>query len=90
MYTINSLLQEWWEEVTLFIWSSPTKLISEDESLQKLIKKAMDTGVHVTACKACADQAGVTEILEQMGIEAIYWGKPLTKILKDDEKLLTI
>ena len=23
MYTVNSLVQGWWEEVTLIIWSSP-------------------------------------------------------------------
>ncbi len=90
MYTINSLLQGWWDEVTLILWGSPTKLVADDPAMQKLVKKAQETGVHVTACKACADQLGVADILEDLEIEVIYWGKPLTKILKDDEKLLTI
>jgi hypothetical protein len=90
MYTINSLTQGWWEKVTLIIWGAPTKLVSEDENIQKLVKDALEAGVHVTACKACADQLGVTDILKKQNIEVKYWGKPLTEILANDEKLLTI
>lgn len=90
MYTINSLIHGWWEKVTLIIWGATTKLVSEDESIQKLIAEAQEAGVHISACKACADQLGVTEILEKLNIEVIYWGIPLTEILTSDEKLLTI
>lgn len=46
--------------------------------------------MHISGCKACADQLGVSEILESLDIELIYQAGPLTKILKDDETLLTI
>ncbi|MGA2107473.1 MAG: DsrE family protein [Syntrophorhabdales bacterium] len=90
MYTINSLVHGWWEKVTLIIWGAPAKLVSEDVAIQKKIKEALDAGVHVTACKACADQLGVTEALENLQIEVKYWGQPLTEILKNNEPLLTI
>jgi len=90
MYTINSLAKGWWEKVTLIIWGAPAKLVSEDEKIQKLVKKALKAGVQITACKACADQLGVTKALEKLDIEVRYWGAPLTEILKNDEKLLTI
>ena len=90
MYGVNSLLKGWWENVTLIIWGAPAKLSAENTDIQTLIKKAQDAGVHITACKACADQLGVTEALEKLDIEVIYWGEPLTKLLKNDEKILTI
>lgn len=90
MYGINSLLKGWWEKVTLIIWGTPAKLSVENIEIQNKIKTALDAGVHVTACKACADQLGVTEALENMNVEVIYWGEPLTKILKSGETLLTI
>jgi hypothetical protein len=68
----------------------PAKLSAENTQIQEKIRKAQDAGVHVTACKACADQLGVTEILEKMNVEVKYWGEPLTKILKSGETLLTI
>ncbi|MBW1702766.1 MAG: DsrE family protein [Deltaproteobacteria bacterium] len=90
MYTVNSLIHGWWEKVTLIIWGAPTKLVSEDANIQKKVKEALDAGVHITACKACADQLGVTETLEKLQIEVKHWGLPLTEILKNNEQLLTI
>ena len=90
MYTINSLLKGWWDEVTLIVWGATPLLVSENEAIQAKIKEAQEAGVHITACKACADQLGVTEKLEGLGIEVIYWGVPLTDLLKNDEKLITI
>lgn len=90
MYTVNSLLKNWWEKVTLIVWGATAKLVGEDENIQKLIKKALEAGVHISACKACSDQLGVTENLEKLGIEVKYWGVPLTEILKNEETLLTI
>jgi len=58
--------------------------------ISKKIKEALDAGVHVTACKACADQLGVTETLEKLHVEVKYWGVPLTEILQSNEALLTI
>ena len=90
MYAINSLTQGWWGKVTLIAWGATIKLIRENADIQKKVKEAQDAGVHVSACKACANQLGVTETLEKLNIEIKYWGKPLTEILTSDEKLLTI
>ena len=90
MYTVNSLVHGWWEKVTLIIWGASAKLVSEDNNIQKMIKGALEAGVHITACKACADQLGVTEELKKLNIEVMYWGDPLTKLLKNGEKLITI
>jgi hypothetical protein len=90
MYGVNSRLKGWWDKVTLVIWGMPAKLSAENTTIQGKIKEALDAGVHVTACKACADQLGVTEALESMNVEVKYWGEPLTKILKNGETLLTI
>jgi len=90
MYGVNSLLRGWWDKVTLIIWGAPTKLSAENTEIREKIREALNAGMHVTACKACADQLGVTETLEKMNVEVKYWGEPLTKILKSNEMLLTI
>ncbi len=56
MYTINSIIHGWWKKVTLIVWGAAAKLASENKEIQKQIKQALEAGVHVTACKACADQ----------------------------------
>lgn len=90
MYAVNSLIHGWWDKVTLIIWGATTKLVSEDINIQRKIEEALNAGVHITACKACADQLKVTEILEKMNIEVKYWGDPLTQILKNQDTLLTL
>lgn len=90
MYGLNSLKQGWWEKVTIIIWGPTAQLTSEHNEIQQQIKELLASGVTVSACKACADQLGVTEALKKLGVEVKYWGKPLTEILKAGEKLLTI
>jgi hypothetical protein len=90
MYGINALVQRWWERVTIIVWGATARLVAEDKAIQQKIAEAREAGVHITACKACSDQLGVTATLERLGIEVKYWGAPLTQILKDDEVILTI
>jgi len=90
MYTVNSLVHGWWEEVTLIIWGATAKLAAEDKDIQKMIQEAIEKGVHVSACKACTDQLAVTSVIESLGVEVKYWGVPLTDLLKNDETLLTV
>jgi len=82
MYTYNAKLRDWWEEVHLLVWGPSSNLLSRDEELQEYIKKMKDTGVTVTACKACADSYGVSATLERIGVEVKYMGVPLTEMLK--------
>jgi len=90
MYGINALKKGWWEKVTIIVWGAPAVLATENESIQGKIKAARKAGVYLTACKACADQLGVSSQLGDLGIEVQYTGQLLTDILKGDEKLLTI
>lgn len=90
MYTTNSLIHGWWEKVTLIIWGATTKLVADDEGIQEMLQDAKAAGVHITACKACADQLGVVDELKKLDIEIKYWGVPLTEVLKSDETLLTV
>lgn len=47
-------------------------------------------GVELFACRACADNYGVSDKLSNLGIDVKYMGVPLTEILKKgDWKTLT-
>ncbi|MDR3553167.1 MAG: DsrE family protein [Syntrophobacteraceae bacterium] len=90
MYATNALKKGWWKEVTVIVWGSTAKLVDENPEIQVKIKELLAAGGKISACKACADQLGVTEKLESLGIEVKYWGQPLTEIIKDRKPLLTI
>ncbi|MDR7869041.1 MAG: DsrE family protein [Sporomusaceae bacterium] len=90
MYTLNSKLRGWWEDVTLIVWGASTKLLVEDEELQERIRQMIEAGVDVVACVACAKMFGAVEKLESLGIEVKSMGQPLTQLLKAGKKVLTI
>ena len=90
MYARNAKINNWWNEVTVIIWGSTAKLAADSELVELRIKELLQVGVNVTACKACSDSLGTTQKLETMGIDVKYLGEELTRILKSDEKLLTI
>ena len=90
MYATNSMLRNWWEEVTVIIWGATARLVAENEVIQDSMKTAVQAGVKFTACEACARQLGVAEKLEALGVEVIKWGQPLTEILQNKEHLLTV
>ncbi len=90
MYSVNSIKRKWWDAVTVIVWGATVKLLAEDESIQKEIKRIISEGVHVSVCRACSEELGVLNKLEDLGFELRYMGDPLTQILKNNSKLLTI
>ena len=90
MYAHNALLKKWWEKLTIIVWGATAGLAAENEAVREKLKEMMNDGVKVSACKACAEQIGVAEKLEELGIEVKYWGEPLTEILKSNGNLLSV
>lgn len=90
MYAKNSILRNWWENVTVIVWGATARLAAENLEIQEEIKAAQQAGVRFSACIACARELGVVDELEALGIEVKSWGPPLTELLKNNEKLITI
>jgi hypothetical protein len=89
MYTLNAKTRAWWDDITLVVWGPSAKLLTEDEELQGYLKRIMEAGVIVRACKGCADQYGISEDLEKLGIPVLYIGKELSDYIKEGRNMLT-
>ena len=89
MYMLNAKKREWWKEVCLIVWGPSSKLLSEDLELQEYLARLKEAGVKIEACKACSDSYGVSDKLEEIGIEVKFMGVPLTHYLKDGCKVIT-
>lgn len=90
MYTLNSKLKGWWDDVRLIVWGPSSELLSKDKELQEKVKEMKEAGVVLEACKACADNYGVSEDLENLGIDVRYMGEPLSEYLKEGRKVLAL
>ena len=89
MYTHNAQKRGWWDEVRLLLWGPSDTLLAQDADLQERVRAMMADGVEVMACKACSDQLGATEALEQLGVNVFYVGTALTEMLKEGWVTLT-
>ena len=90
MYAGNALGRGWWQRVTVIIWGSTASLVAQNEAIRVQVQQLQDSGVHFSACRACAEQLGVAAELEDMGIEVIYWGEQLTQLLRERAVLLGV
>ena len=90
MYAENAKVKGWWENVTLLIWGSSSKLVSENSEIQNYIQNLLKEKVRVIACKQCAENYTIVENLVKQRIEVFYTGIFLTEWLKEGKKLITI
>jgi hypothetical protein len=49
----------------------------------------METGVHFNCCVVCSDEYGVSQTLENLGVELTHTGEMLTTALQNDWKVIT-
>jgi len=90
MYTKNSKLKGWWEQVRLIVWGPSAKLLATDPGLQGQLADLNAAGVELLACRACADRYGVSDKLAELGVKVIYMGSPLTEMLKEGWAVLSV
>ena len=89
MYAKNSMLNGWWDKVTVVLWGGPQKLALENEAIQAEMELARDAGVEFSACSSCAANLELTEALEKENIEVIRWGQKLSQLLQNGKHVLT-
>ena len=89
MYVGNSKRFGWWQDVTLIVWGPSSKLLSEDKELQESVSAMIKSGITVKACKACADEYGVSAELGKLGIDVKYMGQEFTDYLKNGKYIIT-
>ncbi len=90
MYTLNSKIKGWWNEVTLLIWGASGELLVHDPELKEKVGEIKNAGVEVIACRRCAENLSIVDKLEEMGIKVFYTGEFLTEWLKSGSRLITI
>ena len=85
MYTLNAKRREWANEIELIAWGPSAKLLSHDVELQEQIAAMQDAGVVLKACKACSDGYGVSDNLQELGVEVKYMGVELTELISSPD-----
>ena len=83
MYAMNAKRRGWANEVELIVWGPSAELLSHDLELQEQVAAMQEVGVVFKACKACTDGYGVSERLQELGVDVKYMGVELTEFIAD-------
>ena len=87
-YATQSKVHKHWENVTVILWGAPVKTITENKVLQEELHLAKLAGVHFSACTSCANKFGVTEQLQELGVEIFPWTEPFTQLVKQNAPIV--
>ena len=90
MYAHNSILNGWWDRVTVVLWGAPQQTIFNNESVLLKLRLARNSGVEFSACVSCAIDLGLMEKLEEEQIETIRWGQKLSLLLQNGKHVLVV
>ena len=89
LYSSVILPRGYWDEAILMIWGPSARLLSEDIELQEKVKEIAATGVKLQACVVCTDEYGVSQKMEELGVELTHTGEMFTQALQSDWKTVT-
>lgn len=89
-YIDNALDKQIWKEIELIIWGPSVQLAGDDENVKFKLESLIQRGLTVKACIVCAEEYGVTQVLEAMGVGLSMVGEELTHIIQDQKPLLSL
>lgn len=89
LYGSVILPRGYWDEAHLMVWGPSAKLLAENNEVQAMFAKVVESGVKASVCVVCSDDYGITEQLRGLGVEPTHTGEFLTRALKDGWKVVT-
>jgi hypothetical protein len=92
MYTYGAQSHGWWDEVRVLVWGPSAKLLAQNKELQDRVKSMQEAGIKFEACIVCTNRYGpeVTNKLRELGVDVRKMGAPLTKMLKDGWRVISL
>jgi hypothetical protein len=89
-YILSAKIKGWWDDVEVIIWGDSQHALAHSKAYQDNVVTMLENGIHVFACKACADSLGVSDALSQLNIKVMYTGEMLSERLQDNDRKVLV
>ncbi len=83
LYATNCLRHEWMREVRVVVFGPSQRVAVEDEEVQSYLRLLVDSRSVPLACKYLADQMGLTTSLDEMGMDVVYVGSVVSRLIQE-------
>ncbi len=87
-YALSAKMDAWFDEVKLIVSGPSLRLLAEDATVQASVAALQKAGVLVVAGEVCAENYGLVDSLQALGVAVETIGPTLTHYLKNDYKVL--
>ena len=82
MYARNAKERGWMDEVKVIFFGPSENLLVQDEDIQDMAKQISQTETPV-ACKFLSDRDGISEKIEEIGVNVDYVGSIISNLIKE-------
>ena len=82
MYASRTLSEGWMDKVKVIFFGPSERLLVEDEYIAKSAKEICAVEKSI-ACKFISDRDGISEKIEDLGLEVDYVGTIISDLIKD-------
>ena len=89
-YVENVVNNQLWPSIDLLIWGPSVQLAADDDNIKLQLENMIAKGVKVKACIVCADEYGVNQMLDDIGVELTMVSDELTHIIQEQKPLLSL
>ena len=81
-YARRTVTERFMNDTKVFLFGPSEEVIAYDTELQDFLKRYMDVGKEVLACKWCSDDYGVSDGLTELGVKVEYIGVLVSKAIE--------
>ena len=82
MYASRTLAEGWMDKVKVIFFGPSERLLVEDENIAQIAKEICAVEKSI-ACKFISDRDGISEKIEDIGLEVDYVGTIISDLIKD-------
>ena len=83
MYAINAQKNKWLDDIKVIFFGPFENLMCEDEDVAQAASRLMDYQTPI-ACKFLSDRDGISNKLEEMGVDVDYVGSLISGYIDED------
>ena len=82
-YARRTVTEKFVTDTKVFLFGPSEEVIAYDTELQDFLKRYLDVGKDVLACKWCSDDYSVSDALTELGVTVEYIGVFVSQAIKE-------
>lgn len=89
-FALTSQEEEWFREVVVLIWGGSAQTIAKVPAIKSELGIFKEKGITVKCCQQCAEQYGIEDDLEKLGIDLVKMSYVFKDYMKEGARIVSV